>query len=125
MILAALLLAQIEHAPAESIKTAIIIGLAGLAGAGMIRNLFWPAAAVNVRQPLEVREADRYVTRDEFIRYQGDIGARLVKLEGEISSLRIEIRGDAVRIHQRIDDLPSQLVAILRNTGAINPSKDT
>jgi hypothetical protein len=118
----AVILAQIEHAPAESIKTAAIILLSGLGAAGMIRNLFFAPSPLAVRQPLEVREADRYVTRDEFLRYQADIGNRLARLEGEIGELRVEMRADAVRIHQRIDDLPSQMVAILRNTGAINPN---
>lgn len=37
----------------------------------------------------------------------------------ELAGLRNEIRGDIRRIHDRVDDLPAQIIATLRNTGAI------
>lgn len=41
------------------------------------------------------------------------------ELRDEISVVRADTREDLRRIHERIDNLPSQIVATLRNTGAI------
>lgn len=41
------------------------------------------------------------------------------ELRDGIAETRKEMRGDIRLLHARIDDLPSQIVATLRNTGAI------
>lgn len=116
--LAIALLAQLEHVPADSIKTFLLIILAVLGAAGMIRNLFFPAPLA-VRQPVQVQEAERYVTRDEWKRYQEDIAGRLRRIESEVGEIRQQLVGDTTRIHERIDELPLQIVTLLKNTGAL------
>jgi hypothetical protein len=39
-------------------------------------------------------------------------------IEG-INSLRAEIRSDINKLHERVDNLPGQIIATLRNTGAL------
>lgn len=59
-------------------------------------------------QPLEVRGAVEYATKED-----------LMQLEKVGAAHRAEIRQDIQRLHERIDSLPDRMIAILRNTGAI------
>lgn len=41
------------------------------------------------------------------------------EISSDIAGLREEVRNDIQRLHDRMDRLPSQLVALLKNTGAL------
>lgn len=61
---------------------------------------------------------DQILARIESVRVAGE--ADRAALRSETAELRGEIRDDIRRLHQRMDDLPTQLIATLRNTGAIH-----
>lgn len=76
------------------------------------------------------RPADTYVRIQDFSEHRQLVLARIEAMRisqdadresfrGEVNELRVEIRDDLRRVHDRIDDLPSQIIATLKNTGAL------
>jgi hypothetical protein len=96
-------------------------------------------------QPLEVKPAEDYVTAGTCRLVKEDVGRRLTTVEQEILALRHEMREDRERLsrqmveelgkvydrlkegERRMEDnmrtLPAEIVALLRNTGAIRPGE--
>lgn len=84
--------------------------------------------------PLEVRQATEFVTKPEFqtrmdflAAAMSQMTANLAKLEAarESDGTRLAnemngIRSDLRTVHGRIDDLPAQIIAMLRNAGALD-----
>ncbi len=73
---------------------------------------------------------ETYVRITDFNQNRADMNARLdaqarsheedfAMLREEMQTLRQQIRDDVRRVHDRVDELPSQIIATLRNTGAI------
>lgn len=108
-----------------------------LAGALSPTILLWrklsgrPEARIISPSPLEVREAVQYVTKAEsYVQHAGVI-ERLTRIEAQVAAmqvaratdldqLRSDMRTDVQRLHERIDELPDRIIAMLRNTGAIH-----
>lgn len=114
-----------------------------VSAAGFLASAFFLAAGFNqvLRLIDRLKEkpvpSETYVTKTEFQTATAAQARRHEMLEqrldqaqqaratdrqdvlGEISSLRGEIREDLSRVHERVDDLPSQVVALLRNSGAL------
>lgn len=124
---------QAEHALSPAVLLWTLLGVLLLVG-NVISVWSWISGRTERRriepQPLEVAEAERFVTRRELENFQAGIIERLNRIEREIASIRdtdTEDRGELrdfmnqglARVHERIDDLPSQLIALLRNTGVI------
>lgn len=93
-----------------------------------------PEARVISPSPLEVREAVQYVTKGELYVQHAGVIERLTRIEAQVAamqvarqadleSLRADMRNDVQRIHERIDELPDRIIAMLRNTGAIHDPK--
>ncbi len=96
-------------------------------------------------QPLEVKPADEFVTIGSCRRVQEEMGRRMTTVEQEILALRCDMREDRERLsrqmieelgkvydrlkegERRLEDnmrtLPSEIVVLLRNTGAIRPGE--
>lgn len=103
----------------------VIVGLTGiLALANQIVNL-WR----NLRE--DPRPSETYVRLAEFREHRAQILAQLAaertardadraQNSAAIANLQAQIREDLRGVHARIDDLPSQIVALLRNTGALH-----
>ncbi len=92
-------------------------------------------------QPLEVKPVEAYVTVDACRLVQEEVGRRMATVEQEILALRREMREDREQLSRqmleemgkvygrlkegecRLEDnmrtLPGEIVALLRNTGAI------
>jgi hypothetical protein len=104
--------------------------------AGWLASLFFIAGGVNQVLKLLDRAREKpppletYVTKLDCQRQQGNEGARIERLEQSHYQLHAEFKTDLARVHQRLDDLatdfndkiqslPSQIIATLRNTGAI------
>ena len=82
------------------------------------------------QQKREVTMADSLVTADGCKMLRGTSDNRIHRLEQDMLNLRKDLQtaielfhknGDerARRLHERIDDLPNQIIVLLKNTGAI------
>ena len=60
-----------------------------------------------------------YATRTELNVLRQEITGRLVVLDSDIKEVLSAGEDRARSIHKRLDDQPNQIVALLRNTGAI------
>lgn len=109
----------------------LIVCVAAAATAG---NQIWAFAQRFREQP---RPADTYATKHEMAevveRWEKDMQEIRESLashrkdresdhtafDGRLDTMRKEIRDDIRRLHDRLDNVPSNLIATLRNTGAI------
>lgn len=109
--------------PAMAMLT-VILGLTGL--------LAFANQAVNLWRNLREnpRPSETYVRLAEYREHRQQIIAQLAadraardadRAENArtVGALQTQIREDLRGVHARIDDLPSQIVALLKNTGAI------
>lgn len=108
----------------------VLLGIA-VSGVALWRRINGKSDRLEIAsQPLEVRAATEYVTRQEMMGQLQIVSGRLSKIEAQIdaiqegrhedlSAFREELRQDLNRVHERIDNLPAQIVALLKNTGAI------
>lgn len=109
--------------PAMAMLT-VILGLTGL--------LAFANQAVNLWRNLREnpRPSETYVRLAEYREHRQQIIAQLAadraardadRAENSrtVGALQTQIREDLRGVHARIDDLPSQIVALLKNTGAI------
>lgn len=109
--------------PAMAMLT-VILGLTGL--------LAFANQAVNLWRNLREnpRPSETYVRLAEYREHRQQILAQLAadhaardadRAENArtVGALQTQIREDLRGVHARIDDLPSQIVALLKNTGAI------
>lgn len=131
LLLAAAILAQVEHVPASTLKDVMLLAIGGIGAAVGLKSLFWPAPT-RLQPPVEVTHGTEYVTKAEWAQFRDGLSLRLDRIEEDIASLRSSVRdefaesrgsheGGLQRVHARIDDLPAQIIATLRNTGAIRP----
>lgn len=71
-----------------------------------------------------------YVRISDFLEHRSQVQAQLAarqaqrdadraEVQRQIEAVRTQIHEDFRQVHNRIDDLPSQMVAILKNTGAL------
>lgn len=109
--------------PAMAMLT-VILGLTGL--------LAFANQAVNLWRNLREnpRPSETYVRLAEYREHRQQIIAQIAadraardadRAENArtVGALQTQIREDLRGVHARIDDLPSQIVALLKNTGAI------
>lgn len=68
---------------------------------------------------LLVREDPPTATKPELEILRHGTEQRSNELRDQMGRLEQGMREDIQRIHERIDDLPSQIITILRNTGAL------
>jgi hypothetical protein len=104
--------------------------------AGWLASAFFIAAGLNQvlklidRAKEEPPPIETYVTKAESQQRQEESAARIQRLEEWNQELRREFRADLARVHQRLDDLagdfnhqiqalPNQIIATLKNTGAL------
>lgn len=128
-----MLLAQIQSAdPVHVWNFLLIIGFFLSAGASMTAIL-----TSRKTQKREVSFADDFVRKSEWDVLRDADRMRTAKLESDhlasrqalseeisamsdrIEKLRDEFRADVRRLHDRIDGLPGEVIATLRNTGAL------
>lgn len=81
-------------------------------------------------QKREVTLTSDYITDASCTLHRNTSDNRITRVEADIAALRLDLKqavdswreeGDerARRLHARIDDLPAQIIALLKNTGAI------
>lgn len=119
------------------LAVSLLVGIA--AGVASIIGVLGMARARKDVQKREVSFAQEYVPRGECDLRSQAAEERLVRFERELMEIRaaagLAARGEedrVTRIHQRLDameqkisDMPSQIVALLRNTGAIRHRDQT
>ncbi len=124
------LLAQIESVPAVDLKSWILVALGVLGAISLVKTTFFGSLTRISGGEIDVRDRPQWVTKQEFTAFQTAVEGRLEKIRedmavmqngriSDLGDLRGEIREDIARIHERIDDLPNQIIATLRNTGAL------
>lgn len=124
------ILAQIESVPASDVKSWILIAIGVLGCISLVKSTFFGSTTRISGGEIDVRDRPQWVTTQEFTAFQTAVEGRLEKIRedmavmqngriSDLTDLRGEIREDIARIHERIDDLPNQIIATLRNTGAL------
>lgn len=135
----AMLLADLADVPADHLKWFLVIVLALATPAATLLGL-WLGRRGRVTldpQPLDVRAAPQLITRELYAETQraieGDLedlkarvtalenGQRemLAKLDERLAEFRVEMSASLRRVHERVDNMPLEMVTLLRNTGAI------
>lgn len=106
----------------------MVIVIVGLTGLFQLANSVAKFIALFREQP---KPSETYVRITEFSEHRAMILAQLASARTArdadraetarmFSELQRELREDLRAVHARIDDLPSQLIATLRNTGALD-----
>jgi hypothetical protein len=106
---------------------AMVIVIVGLTGLFQLANSVAKFISLFREQP---KPSETYVRITEFSEHRAMILAQLASARTARDSdrqetarlfaeLQREIREDLRAVHGRIDDLPSQIIATLRNTGAL------
>jgi hypothetical protein len=109
------MLAQIENAPAESIKNAALIIASVLAAAYYIMEMFMRVRKLiggdktEIQQPLEIRHADKFVPKDEFAKHTDWNADEHEKLWRRIDEDRVAASNSAT---SRSDKLYSRIEAV-------------
>lgn len=137
------MLADLAAATSDHIKDVIIILGGLLALYHLVKKTVNPAREVREisPQPLQVTPAPQWIQRHEVMAQHGALESRVLRMETSFESLRAELRNDRVtsdqaqsaraeqlhrvvdelrtEVNNRISDMPSQIVALLRNAGVI------
>ena len=106
-----------------TLKDVIIIGLALLGAAGMIKNLFGKNTTNIAPDPLRIEKLDKFATRDFCEQRHHEVTRRLDGLDGHVRAIYDEIKKDrdaneihaserSASIYEKIDEVRSEM-----NTG--------
>lgn len=97
-----MMLAQLQSVDAIHFKDVMLIlfALVGVASwiFGMVRK---PSTRITP-QPLDVRLADQFVTKDYCRTAHIDAAARVARIEADVQALRQEIRDDRTKLTERL-----------------------
>jgi hypothetical protein len=115
-------LAQIEHVDPLALKDILLV-LFSLAGLGLGAAGIWVRTRARriEPQPLEIRasaEAARLERMENNLQTMSDALADHAERIGALESLGITTDGRLRDLGRRLDDLPGQIVTLLRNTRA-------
>jgi hypothetical protein len=103
-----------------TLKDVIIIGLAILGGAGMVKNLFGKNTTAITPDPLRIEKLDKFATRDFCEQRHSEVARRLDGHDGDIRALYAEIKTDrdaneihaserSASIYEKIDEVRAEM----------------
>lgn len=110
-------------APSPSVAWDVVLTLGVLANLCVTLVTLVRSGRVERREimpdPLRIRAVEEGVTRDQHDRDVAALRLDIEELQAGQESLRAQLSDGLRRVHERIDRLPPEIIAILRNTGAI------
>lgn len=110
-------------APSPSVAWDVVLTLGVLANLCVTLVTLVRSGRVERREiipdPLRVRAVEDGVTRDQHDRDVAALRTNIEELRAGQERLHTQLSDGLRRVHERIDRLPPEIIAILRNTGAL------
>jgi hypothetical protein len=117
------ILAQTSIEPSFLLQFALVVGLLVSIAANvvMIRRSGQTQSRQIGPQPFEIKAATEYATKEELHRLEEHFDSFRAELFSTLKEREIERSKNLARLHERMDEMPSRIIGLLKETKHLIP----